>query len=71
MARDKYATHTLLEGIVSSNRIIPSAFVPCAWKEEFIGKKKMEIVREFTTKHAYPLVMKDAHGSQGVNVFKV
>jgi D-alanine-D-alanine ligase-like ATP-grasp enzyme len=71
MAMDKYATHCLLEGVIPSGFLIPSAFVPGDWKAEFIGTTKSDIVEKFLSEHEYPLVLKDARGSQGNDVFKI
>lgn len=71
MARDKYATYVLLSDILPPDILIPSTFVPCAWKEEFIGVSKATMVSDFTAKYAAPYILKDMTGSQGNNVFRI
>lgn len=59
MARDKYASYVLLSSVLSDDILIPSAFVPCRWKEEFIGTEKQSIVQTFVQRYGFPLILKD------------
>ncbi len=70
-AKDKYATHELVSQILPREHLIPSAFIPCSWKEEYIGITKQQILENFLKTHSFPMVFKELAGSGGKNVFYV